>query len=69
MHHVTLASAASTAALTAGLMAYAALMLAGIAVAIFDARRHRRRRAIAAAVMVGMLTLGGLVIAILSSVA
>ena len=65
MHNVTLASAASTA----GLMAYAALILAGIAVAIFDARRHRRRRAIAAAVMVGMLTLGGLVIAILSSVA
>lgn len=69
MHNVTLASAASTAALTAGLMAYAALILAGLAVAIFDARRHRRRRAIAAAVMVGMLTLGGLVIAILSSVA
>jgi hypothetical protein len=69
VHNVTLASAASTAALTAGLMAYAALILAGIAVAIFDARRHRRRRAIAAAVMVGMLTLGGLVIAILSSVA
>lgn len=69
MHNVTLASAASTAALTAGLMAYAALILAGIAVAIFDARRHRRRRAIAAAVMVGILTLGGLVIAILSSVA
>lgn len=64
-----MASAASTAALTAGLMAYAALILAGIAVAIFDARRHRRRRAIASAVMVGMLTLGGLVIAILSSVA
>jgi hypothetical protein len=69
VHNVTLASAASTAALTAGLMAYAALILAGLAVAIFDARRHRRRRAIAAAVMVGMLTLGGLVIAILSSVA
>jgi len=69
VHNVTLASAASTAALTAGLMAYAALILAGIAVAIFDARRHRRRRAIAAAVMVEMLTLGGLVIAILSSVA
>jgi hypothetical protein len=69
VHNVTLASAASTAALTAGLMAYAALILAGIAVAIFDARRHRRRRAIAAAVMVGILTLGGLVIAILSSVA
>lgn len=69
MHNVTLASPASTAALTVGLMAYAALILAGIAVAIFDARRHRRRRAIAAAAMVGVLTLGGLVMAIISSVA
>lgn len=69
MHIVTLASPASTAALTIGLMAYAALILAGIAVAIFDARRHHRRRAIAATVMVGVLTLGGLVMAIISSVA
>jgi len=50
-------------------MTYAALILAGIAVAIFDARRHRRRRAIAATVLVGVLTLGGLVMAIISSVA
>ena len=73
MHNVTLANAASTAALTVGLAvglaAYAALIFAGIAVAIFDARRHRRGRATAAAVMVGVLTLGGLVIAIASSVA
>ncbi|MGV9796654.1 hypothetical protein ACWDTP_01195 [Mycobacterium sp. NPDC003449] len=69
MHTVTLASAASTAALTVGLAAYAALTFAGIAVAIYDARRHRRARAFAAAVMVGVLTLGGLVIAIVSSVA
>jgi len=66
---VTLANAASTAALTVGLAAYAALIFAGIAVAIFDARRHRRGRATAAAVMVGLLTLGGLVAAIASSVA
>ena len=32
MHNVTLASAASTAALTVGLAAYAALIFAGIAV-------------------------------------
>lgn len=51
-----------------GLAAYAALILIGIAVAIYDARRHRRGRAIAAAVMVGVLTLGGLVVAIVSSV-
>lgn len=69
MHNVTLASAASTAALTVGLSAYAALLFAAIAVAIYDARRHRRGRAIAAAVMVGALTLGGLVMAIVSSVA
>lgn len=69
MHTVTLSSAASTAALTFGLSAYAALILAGIAVGIYYARRQRRGRAIAAAVMVGVLTLGGLVIAIMSSVA
>ena len=68
MHNVTLASAAATATLTVGLAAYAALILAGIAVAIHGARRHQRRRAIAAAMMVGVLTLGGLVIAIVSSV-
>lgn len=69
MQNLTLASAASTAALTAGLSAYSALILAGIAVAIFYARRHRRNRAIAATAMVGVLTLAGLVIAIISSVA
>lgn len=65
---MTLASAASTAALTVGLASYAALIFAGIAVAIFDARRHRRGRATAAAVMVAVLTLGGLIAAIVSSV-
>jgi hypothetical protein len=63
-----MANAASTAALTLGLAAYAALIFAGIAVAIFDARRQRRGRATAAAVMVGVLTLAGLVVAIASSV-
>lgn len=69
MRNVILASAASTAALTVGLAVHAALIFAGIAVAIYDVRRHRRGRAIAATVMVGMLTLAGLVIAIVSSVA
>ncbi|BDX31939.1 hypothetical protein TUM20985_24860 [Mycobacterium antarcticum] len=69
MDNVTLASTAATAALTVGLAAYAALIFVGIAMAIYDERRHRRRRAIVAAVMVGVLTLGGLVIAIVSSVA
>ncbi|MGE0217053.1 hypothetical protein [Mycolicibacterium sp.] len=68
MRTVTLA--ASTAAmLTVGLAVYAALILAGIAVALDGARRHRRRRAIAAAVLVAVLTLAGLVVAIISSVA
>jgi len=67
--NVTLASTGSAATLTVGLAAYPALIFAGIAVAIYDARRHRRGRAIAAAVMVGVLTLVGLVIAIVSSVA
>jgi len=68
VHDVTLSGAASTATLTLGLMTYAALILVGISVAIFYARRHRRRRSIAAAVVVGVLTVCGLVIAIVSSV-
>ena len=69
MHHVTLADAASTAALTVGLSVYAALIFVGIAVALYDARRHRRGRATVAAVIVGVLTLAGLIVAIASSVA
>lgn len=69
MDNLTLASAGSAATLAVGLAAYPALIFAGIAVAIYDARRHRRGRAIAAAVMVGVLTVVGLVIAIVSSVA
>lgn len=68
MHNVTFVSAAATATLTVGLAAYSALILAGIAVAIHGARRHRRVQAIAAAVLVGLLTLGGLIMAIASSV-
>jgi hypothetical protein len=69
VHDVTLANAASTAAMTVGLSVYAALIFAGIAVALYDARRHRRGRATAAAVLVGVLTVAGLVVAIASSVA
>ncbi|CAJ1582881.1 hypothetical protein [[Mycobacterium] wendilense] len=68
MHNVTFVSAAAAATLTAGLAAYSALLLAAIAVGIHGARRHRRVQAIAAAVLVGVLTLGGLVVAIASSV-
>ena len=68
MHNVTLASSTTSAILTAGLSAYAALILASLAVAIDSAVRRRRHRAIVAAVIVGVLTLGGLVMAIVSSV-
>lgn len=68
VHTVILASPASTATLTVGLAAYAALIFVGIAVAIYDVRRNRRGRAIAATVMVGLLTIAGVVIAIISSV-
>ncbi|CAN3129315.1 hypothetical protein ACNUDN_15425 [Mycobacterium sp. smrl_JER01] len=66
---MTFASAGAAAALTVGLAGYAALILAGIAVAIYDVRRRRRGRAIAASVVVGVLTLIGLITAIVSSVA
>ncbi|UVO11496.1 hypothetical protein NM962_16210 [Mycobacterium sp. SVM_VP21] len=69
MHEVTLASTGEAAMLTVGLSVYTALTLASIAVAIESARRHRRRRAIYAAIMVGVLILGGLVAAIFSSIA
>lgn len=70
MHTVTLlAGASSIAALTIGLATYAALIFASLAMAIYDVRRGRRGRAIAAAVVVGVLTLAGLVAAIVSSVA
>ncbi|KKB98522.1 hypothetical protein WR43_14195 [Mycolicibacter arupensis] len=45
------------------------LILVSIAVVIDSARRQRRRQTIYAAVMVGVLILGGLVAAIFSSIA
>jgi len=69
MHEVTLASAGDAALLTVGLSAYVALILVSIAVAIDSARRRRRRPTIYAAVIVGVLILGGLVAAIFSSIA
>ncbi|MGV0748779.1 hypothetical protein [Mycolicibacter minnesotensis] len=69
MHEVTLASTGEAAMLTVGLSVYPALILVIIAVAIDSARRHRRRRAIYAMVMVGVLILVGLVAAVFSSIA
>ncbi|BBY35617.1 hypothetical protein BST33_04430 [Mycolicibacter minnesotensis] len=68
MHEVTLASAGEAAMLTVGLSVYTALILVSIAVAIDSARRHRRRHAIYAGVIVGVLTLGGLIAAVFSSI-
>lgn len=69
MHNVILASAASTAGLTMGLVGYATLIFISLAMTIYYARRNRRGQATAAAVVVGVLTVGGLVVAILSSIA
>ncbi|KAA1429796.1 hypothetical protein [Mycolicibacter arupensis] len=69
MHEVTLASSGEAAILTVGLSIYTALILVSIAVAIDSARRQRRRQTIYAAVMVGVLILGGLVAAVFSSIA
>jgi sulfite exporter TauE/SafE len=69
MHKAALANTGEAVMLTVGLSILAALTLASIAVAIDSAHRRRRRRAICASVMVGVLTLGGLVAAIYSSVA
>lgn len=68
MHNETLASA-EVATLTVGLSVYSALILVSLAVALAAARQRRRGRAIAAATVVGVLTIAGLVVAILSSVA
>ncbi len=69
MHETTLAGAAETAVLTFGMSAYAAVILAGIALAIHESRRHRRGRAIGAVAVVAVLTVAGVVAAIVSSVA
>lgn len=61
------AASPGPAALTLALVIYSALILASIAIAIYEVRRHRRGRAIAAASLVAALTVLGLVLAILSS--
>lgn len=64
----TLASSGSAAALTIGISAYAAVILIGIGIVINSIQHGRRDRAIAAAVVVGVLTIAGVVIAVLSSI-
>jgi len=56
------------AMLTLGMTVFAALILAALAVAVSESRRGRRGRAIAAASVVGVLTVLGLVLAIVSSI-
>ncbi len=53
--------------MTLALAFYSALILAGVAMVIYESRRGRRGRAIAAGAVVGALTVLGLVLAILSS--
>ncbi|MDL9938451.1 hypothetical protein QSJ18_17010 [Gordonia sp. ABSL1-1] len=61
-------SASDAALLTLGISLYAAVILVCIGVGISAARSRRRRLAIIMAWVVGALTLGGLAIAIYSSV-
>lgn len=63
-----MADAAGTAALTLGLAVYAALIFVSIALVVRESRRHRGGRAIAAGVVAALLTVAGLVAAIVSSV-
>lgn len=65
---VLVAEASDPAMLTLGLTSFAALILIALAVAVSESRRGRRGRAIAAASVVGVLTVLGLVLAIVSSV-
>ena len=58
----------SPALLTLGISLYSAVILIGIGVGINAARHGRRRLAIVMAVIVGVLTVVGVVLAILSSV-
>ena len=67
-HVVTVLASGSAAALTIGISAFAAVILIGIGIAINAIQNGRRDRASAAAVVVGVLTIAGLVLAILSSI-
>ena len=56
------------ALLTLGISAYAAVILIAVGLAISYARRGRKRAAIYCAVIVGILTVVGVIIAIASSI-
>ncbi|MGC4933764.1 hypothetical protein ACLQ3C_08775 [Gordonia sp. DT30] len=62
-------SDSAVAGLTIGISVYAAAILIGVGLAISAAQRGRRRLAITCAVIVGVLTIAGVIAAVLSSVA
>ncbi|MGV9710662.1 hypothetical protein ACWDTI_08355 [Gordonia sp. NPDC003424] len=71
-HHSTtiLAEGEGAAALlTIGIAAYAAVILVAIGLGINAIQHGRRNRAIAMAIVVGVLTVAGVVVAVLSAVA
>ncbi|WLP91705.1 hypothetical protein [Gordonia sp. NB41Y] len=59
---------AAVAGLTIGISVYAAAILIAVGMGLTAARQGRRRRAIICAVIVGILTVAGVVIAVASSI-
>ncbi|GAB26257.1 hypothetical protein GOPIP_094_00050 [Gordonia polyisoprenivorans NBRC 16320 = JCM 10675] len=59
----------AVAGLTIGISVYAAAILIAVGLGISAARQGRRRTAIACAVVVGVLTVAGVIVAVASSVA
>ncbi|MGW0037028.1 hypothetical protein [Gordonia sp. NPDC003376] len=58
----------AVAGLTIGISVYAAAILIAVGVGLTAARQGRRRRAIISAVIVGILTVAGVVVAVASSI-
>ena len=68
MTTLQLASSWDPAALTLGVTLYAAITLVCLGVGVNAAHRRRRRLAIAMAMMVTVLTIAGVVVAVMSSI-
>ncbi|MFT4126311.1 MAG: hypothetical protein QM662_08785 [Gordonia sp. (in: high G+C Gram-positive bacteria)] len=60
--------AGTAALLTVGISVYAAAILIAVGLGISAARQGRRERALGCAVVVGVLTVAGVVVAVLSSI-
>lgn len=59
----------AAAGLTVGIAVYAAVILAALGTAVVSIQQRRRGRALAAALVVAVLTIAGVVVAIVSSIA